>query len=78
MENEKCPVCCCPMVEFYLGWKCPTGNCGFRCSKNSLRRIAAAMELARATTAYFSDGGEAAKPLLQEAGQRVLEVFGGE
>lgn len=46
--SEKCPVCNCPMVETYLGWVCPTDNCAFRCSKNNLPRIAAAMNYALA------------------------------
>jgi hypothetical protein len=80
--ESKCP-CCGSELEF--GDKIPgfyptvdCRKCGFPRNPKVRTHIAAAMDLARATTAYFSDGGEAAKPLLQEAGQRVLEVFGGE
>ena len=38
------------MKETYLGFVCPADNCAFRCSTNSLPRIAAAMELAMAAT----------------------------
>lgn len=44
MSENKCPCCGCPMVEKYLGWVCPADNCAFRCSTNSLPRIAAAMK----------------------------------
>lgn len=44
MSENKCPCCGCPMKETYLGFVCPADNCAFRCSTNSLPRIAAAMD----------------------------------
>lgn len=44
MSENKCPCCGCPMKETHLGFVCPADNCAFRCSTNSLPRVAAAMD----------------------------------
>ena len=50
--------------------------CGYSALTTDLwNRYAAAMELAIATAAYFTLATEAGHKRLQEAGQRVLEVF---
>lgn len=86
MSENKCPCCGCPMKETYLGFVCPAVNCAFRCSTNSLPRVAAAMELAKAevvaSNAVWSvplerlePAVEAAETVLFQARMRVLEVF---
>ena len=78
MSENKCPCCGCPMKETYLGFVCPTDNCAFRCSTNSLPLVAAAMDLARASKEYDNSNlhkimGAGAR--LNAAFERVLEVF---
>lgn len=96
--ESKCPCCGSEMSETYLGWVCMNTSlenpCSFRIAKERLPRIAAAMELARATRLLedamepLNSGklkmGEALPRIKlameHEKGceKRVLEVFGGE
>lgn len=51
-------------------------HCGIQANNVDIwNSYAAAMELAIATAAYFTLATEAGHKRLQEAGQRVLEVF---
>ena len=76
-EVAKCP--CCgkdPIVDDEDFPNCAYSCCGQESSSlKQWNRYAAAMELAIATAAYFTLATEAGHKRLQEAGQRVLEVF---
>lgn len=77
--ESKCP--CCQAEMFYVhnsrAYQC--GACPFRCHISYMPRIAAAMELARATTAWGNKtGGDSAFAKFKGAQSRALEVFGGE
>lgn len=75
MEDEKCPVCGSRLFNMDTHWSCL--GCKFDCAHKDLPRIAAAMDLARATyfdaNAVFPDGFD-----LKSSRECVLEVFGGE
>jgi len=75
-EIAKCPVCQKGTIMFKENLSCECSQCRFECHHGQIEFIAAAMELAIATAAYFTLATEAGYKRLQEAGQRVLEVFG--
>ena len=84
MENEKCPCCRADMhyVHNLRAFEC--GACPFRGHISYMPRIAAAMELARATATYAANIPARGYPstrewdAMQDAEDRVIEVFGGE
>jgi hypothetical protein len=83
-EELKCPFCGAKMdLDCYDGvfgeeatFDCIP--CGLTITgQRRFKRIAAAMDLAIATAAYFTLSTEAGYSRLQSAGDRVLEVFNG-
>jgi hypothetical protein len=87
--ESKCPVCGSILVDEDPCYKCYGNECWFRCNKEHLPRISAAMDLARATAKYGNEAGfdelridnggdDEIVDLVNDAAFRVLEVFGGE
>lgn len=74
-NNPKCPICQKGTMMFKDNHACECSQCRFQCHRGHLDHIAAAMELAIATAAYFTLATDASHKRLQEAGQRVLEVW---
>jgi len=76
-EVANCPLCGEAASIFRLDDDPVTfSHCGMQANSGELwNSYATAMELAIATAAYFTLATEAGHKRLQEAGQRVLEVF---
>ena len=71
-----CPVCKKKPFPYHYEDHTEYVHCGVKCEdEGTWNSYATAMELAIATVAYFTLATEAGHKRLQEAGQRVLEVF---
>lgn len=77
-KNPKCPVCQKGTIMFKDNLSCECSQCRFQCHHGQLPSIAAAIELARASSEYDKSNLRqimVAGARLNAAYERVLEVF---
>jgi len=87
-QIQTCPLCGTNLRGsvldgVFLWYSCWSTTCAFQCNFEDLPRIAAAMELAKATAVYAANippmgySSNREFDIMQDAEDRVIEVFNG-